>query len=78
MSLRAAIQALQVEVSDFRQGTAQAPKEGSQDWWLLRAKSLGLSSLKRAEQMALENNAKGGERFFGSCSRLLKHETSEE
>ena len=75
MSLHAAIKTLEMEVFDFRQGTVNAPAEGSQDWWLLRAKSMALSSLRRAEQMALENNPRGGERFFNSCSKLLKHET---
>lgn len=74
MSLRAAIQALQVEVNDFRHGTPNAPKEGTQDWWLLRAKMLALSTLKRADQIALEGNPAGGERFFAACGRQLKHE----
>lgn len=78
MSLRAAIKTLEMEVADFRQGTPQQPAEGSQDWWLLRAKSMALSSLRRADAMALENNPRGGERFFSSCSRLLKHETDAE
>lgn len=78
MSLSAAIKALEAEVTDFRHGTPNAPAEGSQDWWLLRAKSLALSSLKRADQMALGGNPRGGERFFSSCGRLLKHETDAE
>ena len=74
MSLTAAIRQLQAEVDDFRQGTVSAPKEGTQEWWVLRAKSLSLSTLKRADQLALGSSPQQAERFFGSCSRQLKHD----
>lgn len=73
MSLAAAIAQLEAEVLDFGQGTARQPKEGTADWFLLRAKSMGLSSLKRAQQLRLDSPA-SAERYFRASSRLLKHE----
>ena len=72
MSLKAAIEQLAAEVELFRQGTPAQPKEGSADWFLLRAKALSLSSLKRAEQLTLGGNPPAAERFFTSCSRTFK------
>lgn len=78
MSLHQAIKQLEAEVGEFRQGTPSAPKEGTADWFLLRAKSLSLSTLRRADQMMLAGNPAAAERFFGACGRLLKHETADD
>jgi len=74
MSLPAAIKILQAEVDGFGQGTPRAPKEGTADWYVLRAKSLALSTLKRADQLALAYSPAQAERFFASCGKTLKHE----
>lgn len=72
MSLKAAIEQLAAEVELFRLGTPSAPREGSADWFLLRAKMLSLSTLKRADQLMLGGNPPAAERFFTSCSRAFK------
>lgn len=77
MSLNAAMKQLEAELLEFRQGTPAQPKEGSADWWLLRSKTLALSTLRRADQLALGGNTVGAERFFTACGRLLKHETDD-
>ncbi len=78
MSLQSAIEMLQAEVDDFGQGTSRQPKEGSADWFLLRAKSLGLSSLKRAAQLKVDKSPVAANRHFLAVSRVLKHEVKEE
>lgn len=75
MSLTAAIRMLQAEVDAYGQGTPRAPKEGYPDWYLLRAKSLALSALKRADQLALEASPAGAERYFSACGKLFKNES---
>lgn len=74
MSLKAAIDQLAAEIELFRPGTPAAPKEGTPDWFLLRAKSLSLSTLRRADQLMLGSNPPAAERFFNSCSKLFKAE----
>ena len=49
MSLTAALTRVQVEFDGFAAGTPQAPREGSADWFYLRALGLALSTLRRAE-----------------------------
>lgn len=67
-----AIARLQQEVVSFNQGTAQQPKEGTPEWFLLRAKSAGLSMLKRLRQLGCQNDAAASERYYRTCSAVLK------
>lgn len=72
MSLRLAIAQLEAEIAGFKQGTAQQPKEGSVEWFLLRAKATGLSMLKRMEQLDVERDAAAAERYYRKCGVEVK------
>lgn len=72
MSLDAAIKVLEAEVSAFQQGTKHQPKEGSADWYLLRARALSLSHLKRMQQLNLQGDIAAAERHYRKCSNLVK------
>ena len=78
MSLDRAIVQLQAEISAFRQGTPQQPGENSTDWFLLRAKALGLSMLKRMQQLELKERPAEAERYYRNCSKTAKLETEKE
>jgi hypothetical protein len=67
-----AIAQLQEEVDAYHQGTAQAPLEDSPEWFVLRAKSLGLSHLKRARQLGAHEKPAAAERFYRACSKTFK------
>ncbi len=73
MTLQRAIDQLAEEVAAFKQGTADQPKENSPEWYLLRAKSLGLSHLKLMKQLGTDD-AGQIEQFHRQASRKLKHE----
>ena len=73
VSLERAIEQLEAEVADFRQGSPGQPKEGTPEWFLLRAKALGLSHLRRMQQLQLENDPAACERYYRSCSATFKH-----
>ena len=77
MSLAAARTRAQVEFDDFAAGTPQAPQEGSSDWFYLRALGLALSTLKRAEQLAL-TDVTSFERFLRSAASSVKASLPEE
>ena len=64
MSLDRAIVVLGEEVALFGQGTSAEPSDGSADWFVLRAKTLGLSYLKRIKQLEIERDAAATERFY--------------
>ena len=72
MSLERAIELLEAEVADFRQGSPGQPKEGTPEWFLLRAKALGLSSLRRMQQLQVGGDPAASERYYRSCSALFK------
>lgn len=71
MSLAAALTRLQVEFDDFAAGTPQAPVEGSADWFYLRAVGLALSTLRRAERLAVTDPT-GFERFIRASANNVK------
>lgn len=70
--LEAAIAALEEEVEAFNQGTNQQPADGSSDWFVLRAKALGLSQLRRMAQLGLHGDPAAAERFYRSCAKTFK------
>lgn len=72
MSLQRAIEQLQAEIDEYGQGTAQTPKEGTDDWYILRAKSVGLTFLKRVNQLRLDPNLAAVERFFRRFGNGIK------
>jgi len=71
VSLAAARTRAQVEFDEFAAGTPQAPAEGTADWFYLRALGLALSTLKRAEALALTDPT-SFERFIRSAARDTK------
>ena len=72
MSLERAIVQLEAEVADFRQGSPGQPKEGTPEWFLLRAKALGLSHLRRMQQLQVGGDPAAAERYYRGCSALFK------
>lgn len=70
-ALDSAIDSLRAEVEAFHPAHAAArPAAGTTDWFLLRAKSLGLSSLLRMRQLGLDPAA--AERYHQAAE---KHHT---
>ncbi len=76
MRIYNAIAILEEEVAAFKQGTLDQPKEGTTDWFLLRAKALGLSHLRRMAQLSLHDNPAAAERFYRDCSKGMKSNIS--
>jgi len=74
MSLRLAIEQLQAEVNAFNQGTPSQPKDGTVEFFLLRAKALGLASLKQMEAAGVEGNTAAAERLYRDGLQLAKRE----
>lgn len=72
MSLKSAIDQLQVEVDSFGQGTQAQPRENTPEWFLLRAKAIGLSVLKRMAQLDIERDPAACERLYRECSKEAK------
>lgn len=70
--LEQAISSLQDEVEGFHQGTKSQPKDDSADFFLLRAKALGLSALKRMIQLGVEGDPAATERFYRECAKQHK------
>ena len=70
--LERAIQELEALVAGFGQGGALAPREGTKDWFLLRAYALGLSQLRRMKQLALDEEPAAAERFYRKASTTFK------
>jgi hypothetical protein len=77
VTLAAARTRLEVEFSDFAPGTPQAPQEGSADWFYLRALGLALSTLRRAESLAVADPT-SFERFLRSAANNVKATLPEE
>ena len=66
--LDAAIRQLQSEIDGLMHANKPSASgadlnTGSTDWWLLRAKSLGLSSLRRMAQLELHGDPVAAERY---------------
>ena len=72
MSIEQAIINLQAEVDSFAQGTEQQPKEGTVDWFRLRALSLGLTHLKRVKQLGVHNDPAAAERLYRTSNKTFK------
>lgn len=72
MSLDRAIAQLEAEVAAFNQGTLQQPAENSTEWFVLRAKSLGLSALRRMAQLQLHGEPASAERYYREAGKRCK------
>lgn len=68
----AAITMLEAELAPFAQGSKQQPKDGTPEWFLLRAKAHGLTLLKRMVQLGVHESPKSSELFARSVGRFLK------
>lgn len=71
--LENAIAQLQDEVDLFQQGTKVQPKDDTSEWYLLRAKSLGLTYLKQLQGQGLEGRARQCEQLYTSASKHFKN-----
>lgn len=75
MSLDDAISVLEAEVAAFRPGTRDSPSNGTPEYFVLRAKSVGLSMLRQmkandlAPRTADDNRA---ELYYKSISKAAK------
>lgn len=72
MSLDRAIAQMEAEVAGFKQGTPDQPAEGTADWFLLRAKAIGLSNLRRMKQLEVGSDPAAAERYYRKCTSALK------
>ena len=68
-----AIGMLEEEILSSGHGTKQQPKDGTAEWFILRARSLGLSHLRRMKQLGAHLDAGSAERFHRGCAGQLKH-----
>ena len=71
-ALEIAVEEMQEEVDSFQQGTAAQPKDGSTEWYLLRAMTLGLAYLKRLNQLGVGNDPRACERVYLRSSAHFK------
>ncbi len=73
MSIDAAIAILEAEVDSFNQGVPRVqPEENTTEWFILRAKALGLSHLRRMKQLGAHEDPAAAERFYRNCSSTFK------
>lgn len=54
------------------QGTPQQPKDGTTEWYLLRARAIGLSWLKQQAQLDLGEDFVAADQHFQRVTRNLK------
>lgn len=71
-----AIVTLETEVDAFGQGGPAAPKPGTSGWFVLRAKALAMSHLRRMKQLGLDNDITGraAEEHYRGTAKLVKGE----
>lgn len=70
--LQIAAAQLQEEIDVYQHGTKNGPPEGSSEFYLLRALVLGLSYLKRLEQLGVTNDPAAAHRVFRERERSFK------
>ena len=71
-NLEAAIAELQAQFDRFEPGTPNAPKEGSTEWFLLRASTLGLGYAKRVMAIGAADDPLAADRIYREGIRVLK------
>ena len=77
MSLKVAITELEQDLANLGLGTPAQPREGSAEWFKMRAAALGLSFLRKMQQMGLETRPGPAEKFYRDSSRRVKREEDE-
>lgn len=78
MTCRSAIILLEQELESLGHGTSRAPRAGTVDWYLVRAKALGLSALRRMEALGIADDPAAVERLYKSLVREGKEEVAGE
>lgn len=71
MSLDLAIERLEAAIA--MQGTSQQPREGTSDWYMLRAYALGLSFLRSAQDKSVTDPTEF-ENHFRHAAAVVKLE----
>ena len=75
--LEAAIFRAQEDVDSFHQGTPAAPKDGTTDWYRLRAAAVALLYLKRVQRLGIEGDPAACERLYREGRKHFKEMTHE-
>lgn len=70
--LESAISQLQEEFDSYSPGTKDAPREGTDRWYLLRACSLGLTYLKQLDARGLQSDPAAAEALYRTSGKELK------
>lgn len=72
MSLDKAIELLETEISALGQGKKDQPKEGTPEWYVLRAKGVGLTFLRHAKANGRDASNPEFQRFYRKFSKEVK------
>lgn len=72
--LQIALSQLQEDIDSYGQGTARQPREGTADWYLLRAQVLGMSWLRRLNDLQLDQDVDAAERMYRNGAKYYKGE----
>ena len=69
-----AIGILDAEIAEFKHGTKEQPREHTPEWYVLRAKSLGMTYLLRVRQQELHQHQdlSAAERYYRVCAKQFK------
>lgn len=70
--LQTAIDLQAAEIEAFGQGTAKQPPNGSTEWFLLRAATIGMAYLKRVVELDIEQDYSASERLYRAQLPLVK------
>lgn len=67
----------QLEGELVLQGTENSPQDLSVEWWILRARALGLSWLRTQARLEHSDRAPAAERHYRASAQLLKRAESD-
>lgn len=68
--IESAIASLESELVEH--GLGMNVQDNSPEWFLLRAKTLGLSYLRRAKQLEIQDDLAAADRYYRKCSETFK------
>lgn len=71
-NLDVAISQLQEESDAYTQGSKVQPRDGTTEWYVLRAITIGLGFLKRAKQLELDNDVPAADRLYRAAAKASK------
>lgn len=71
-NLDTAISQLQEESDAYTQGSKVQPRDGTTEWYVLRAITIGLGYLKRAKQLGLEDDVPAADRLYRAAAKASK------